>query len=212
MQPIASPASANSAPQTKPAGTGEVDPDAEKAPWYYEVTRSDFLPIRPPERWDHARDIQEYEDRFGKSDNHLHDIRLQIDQNIAEVHATLASGINYFLRKRGFRHFASVSGLSLREKVGLFADLLPPSDDSDYVLRFTTNLARILWLDCEHGRILKQRHDQQWLYPFYHLADCFGSTAFELNESLRCEHDDFDRSQFCDDEDEGIAEARGQSD
>ena len=72
--------------------------------------------------------------------------------------------------------------------------MLPPSAKRDYLLRFNTKLARILWLDSERERI--QKLDQQsenpvWLYPFYELGDAFLDAASELEETMECEHDDF---------------------
>ena len=136
-------------------------------------------------------DSERYEDRFGKSDDRLGDTRIRLNQNVAKLHRVLASGINYFLQKRGVLSYTAPCSLSLRQKVELFTDLLSNSDDSDYVLRFTTTLARVLWLESEQSRILAQRENQHWLYPMYHLTDCIASTAFELEESLCCEHHDF---------------------
>jgi hypothetical protein len=52
--------------------------------------------------------------------------------------------------------------------------------------------ARILWLESERERITKYADNHRWLFPFYRLADAFLCAACELEEALRCEHDDFD--------------------
>jgi hypothetical protein len=179
----------------------------EQLPWYYEVDRYAFLPIKPKADWNHEQDIRDYEDRFGESDDHLRDTRLRIAENFAQLNRVLTAGIDYFMQKRQLLSFTAPSSLSLRQKVELFTDLLPNSEDTDYMLRFTTALARVLWLESEHSRILAQRDQHPWLYPLYHLADCIASTAFILQESLGCEHDDFrDLSAGEIEEDDGIAE------
>ena len=36
---------------------------------------------------------------------------------------------------------------------------------------------------------------EHWLYPFYTVADCLAGAALELQESLECEHPDYDASE-----------------
>ena len=167
---------------------------------FYRVDRDNFLPIKPEATWDDEQDLREYEARFGESEDPLQDTRSLLAWKWDELHDLLASGIHYFLRKQGARRLAPVAELSLRGKVELFTDLLPDSLNTNYVLRFTTNLARILWLESEQARILAQRDNRRWLYPLYELADCVAATQFELMEALRCEHDDFDEGCVSDGE------------
>jgi hypothetical protein len=162
--------------------------------WGYKVDRFAFFPIRPPVDWDDDQDLQEYEDRFGKTENLLLDSRSQLEHSWQKVDEAFVSGICYFLQKRGTRHLAPVSDLTLRGKIELFTELLPVSSHMPYMLRFTTTLARILWLELEQDRILAQRDGKSWVFPLYELADCVTTVAFELKEALRCEHDDFDEA------------------
>jgi hypothetical protein len=173
----------------------------------YKLERSTFLPLKSPVGWDDEQDMRDYEARFDESANPLRESRRRLDQNFTELHRVLASGINYFLKKGGAVRLAPVSPLSLREKIELFSDLLPNSANTDYVLRFTTTLARILWLESERSRILAQRDGQPWLYPLYHLCDCVATTGLDLKDALSREHDDFD--QLCArqvEDDEGAGE------
>jgi hypothetical protein len=163
----------------------------QQQPWCYKVDRWLFLPARVQTPWSSEQDLQEFEIRFGKSDCPLDDCRTLMQDGLANLHRVLASGIDYFLKKRGGYRLASTSALSLREKVELFSELLPNPSNQDYLLRFTTTLALILWLESEHSRLLTQRESQQWLYPLYHLADLIGGAAYQLKESLICEHKDF---------------------
>lgn len=165
------------------------------------------MPVKADPAWSHEQDIREYEARFGKSDHPLRDTRMRLERNLADLHCVLTLGINYFLKKGSVCRLAPVSGLRLPEKVELLSELLPNSSDTDYVLRFTTTLAAILWLESERCRILAQRDRQPWLYPLYHLADCIATATSELEEALSCEHDDFDKDRLQDEEDEdGIPE------
>ena len=34
--------------------------------------------------------------------------------------------------------------------------------------------------------------ERSWLYPLCELADCLGCTAMELEEAMKCEHEDYD--------------------
>jgi hypothetical protein len=181
--------------------------ESNRSTWYYKVDRFTFLPIKQKADWTNEQDVREYEARFGKSDDRLRDTRIRLNQNVAELHRVLASGINYFLQKRGVLSLRAPRSLDLRQKVELFTDLLSNFDDSDYVLRFTTTLARVLWLESEQSRILAQRGNQPWLYPMYHLTDCIATTTIDLEESLCCEHNDFRDSMAHEaGEDDGIAE------
>lgn len=149
------------------------------------------MPIKAEPGWTSQKDIHEFEARFGKSENPRRDTRRRLERNLADLDSVLASGIDYFQKKRGTHHPAQGSPSGLRAKIELFTDLLPDSADTDYLLRFTTTLAQILWLESERARILAHGEREQWLYPSYHLADCFASAAFDLEEALACEHDDF---------------------
>ena len=140
------------------------------------------------------RDIQEFEARFGESENPHRDTRTGLERNLADLDSVLTSGIDYFLQKRGTHHPAQGFPMGLREKVELFTELLPDNADTHYILRFTRTLAQILWLESERARILAHGGSEQWLYPLYELADCFFSAAFDLKEALACEHDDFGKA------------------
>lgn len=115
-----------------------------------------------------------------------------MNDNLSEVHTALTLGINYFASKHKPCVRVDCSRLGLREKVGMFAELLPASADRDYTWRFTGSLVRILWLDSERERISRfQGVHHRWLFPFYAIADGFKNEALELYESLNCEHDDY---------------------
>ena len=173
------------------AGPQTQEPSAKALRWYYEHERSVFLPIKPPPDWNEAKDKQEYIDNWGASDDYWRDTAAFMKEDLAEVHAVLDSGINYFASKRGAPLLVSLSKLNLLQKVALFTELLPASANRDYTLRFSINLARILWLESERERITQCQDISRWLFPFYHVADSLFDAACELKESLRCEHDDY---------------------
>jgi hypothetical protein len=49
-----------------------------------------------------------------------------------------------------------------------------------------------LWLESERQRISADPATGLFLFPIYQLADSFMGAALELNESLSCEHNDFE--------------------
>ena len=176
-------------------------PTERASRWYYEHERMVFLPIRPPPDWNEAKDKQEYIDIWGTSHDYWRDTAALMKRDLAEVHAVLDAGINYFASKRGTPLVVTLSKLNLREKVALFTELLPASAKPNYTLRFSVSLARILWLDSERERITQRQDIHRWLFPFYYVADSLFDAACELKESLRCEHGDFNES-----DDPGIEE------
>ena len=159
--------------------------------WYYENERSGFLPIKPPPDWNEAEDKKAYIDIWGESTDYWRDTAALMKEDLAEVHTALDSGINYFASKHEVPPLVSLSKLGLREKVALFTELLPASANRNYRLRFSINLARILWLESERERITQRQDIHRWLFPFYRVADSLCDAACELKESLCCEHDDF---------------------
>jgi hypothetical protein len=184
----------NTAAPPKATGPQVRQPTAMMLRWYYEHERPVFLPIKPPPDWNEAKDKQEYIDVWGTSDDYWRDTAALMKKDLAEVHAVLESGINYFASKREAPPVVSLAELNLREKVALFAELLPASADRNYTLRFSVSLARILWLDSERERITQRQDIHRWLFPFYRVADSLLDAACELKESLRCEHRDFEES------------------
>ena len=159
-----------------------------KIEWYA------FMPIKTPAGWNEQQDIDAYLDKWEESDDYLRDTRDRFDENVSHLHTVMDATIEYFDKKCESQHVVPLSTVTLREKVQLITALLPATAERDYVLRFTVNLARILWLDCERERILKldrQSNKPVWLYPFYELSDAFLDAAAELEETMMCEHDDF---------------------
>jgi hypothetical protein len=186
----------------KPHDSSVTETYLRKTRWYYEQERSQFLPIKPPAGWNEKDDIQGFNEAWGESDDHRREIEVRFQESIAKVHTVLKAGINYFCKDREARPVMPPSVLTLREKVELFTEVLPRSPDDSYTLRFTMTLAWLLWLESERVRLMEHPVNHQWLFPFYRLADSLMAAALELEESLRCEHDDFDESGVLEEDDD----------
>ena len=119
--------------------------------------------------------------------------------DIKRLNAVLNAGINYFAGQRNYYPVVPLSTMSLREKVVLFTELLPITAKAQYVLRFSLSFARILWLDSERERIARWAGEARWLFPLYSLGDAFMNESSLLEESLRCDHHDFDASTIDED-------------
>jgi hypothetical protein len=167
-------------------------PNAEGRLSYLEQERREFLPIKAPVDWDDEKDIDGYVEIWGESDDYRRDIAALIETKLAQIHAILESGISYFSKKHGPAQLVPPSALTLREKVALFTELLPASAREGYTLRFSFTLARLLWYESERERLMLHPERQPWLFPFYTLADCFFGAALLLEESLECEHKDYE--------------------
>jgi len=149
------------------------------------------MPIKVPEGWTQEKDIAGFVDIWGEKDDYRKATFDLLEDKFDRLNAVLEAGIMFLAEKEGVRPVLPPSTISTREKVALFAQLLPAAAGEDYVRRFSLSLARILWLEAERERIGRYPEPNQWLFPFYEVADSFLGEAFELEESLRCEHNDF---------------------
>jgi len=152
------------------------------------------MPLKVPAGWDEKQDIDGFIEIWGKTDDYRKATSDLLQADLDKLHCVLQAGISYLARKCDILPVLPVSVMGIREKVALFSQLLPASAEERYVLRFSLSLAQILWLDCELERIVRYPESQKWLFPLYTLADEFLGQALLLEEALRCEHHDFDRS------------------
>jgi hypothetical protein len=150
------------------------------------------MPIKAGPDWNEEKDRQGYIATWGKSHDYRRDTAALLQQAITKVHTVLEAGINHLAKKRQAPLVMPAAVLTIAEKVALFAEMLPVSAEDRYTVRFSMNLARILWLDSERQRIAHYPENSRWLYPSYQVADDLKDAACELEESLRCEHKDFD--------------------
>jgi hypothetical protein len=159
---------------------------------FYLLGRWEFMPVRAPAGWTAEQDLQDFEDRFGDVPNLWRDIEERFERNLQDLGQIMDSGIVYFAGKQGVSSsLPPLESLVLEDKIRLFTDLLPTSDNKDYIQRFTVCLGQVLWYRSEHTRVRRQHSERQWLYLLHDLADRFASLAFELDEALCCEHDDY---------------------
>jgi hypothetical protein len=164
----------------------------KKIEWFY------FMPVTVPAGWTEQQDIEGYVDKWGESDDYLRDTRVRFEKNLSYLDQVMDAAMDYCLEKRESHRAIPLSASTLREKVQSRTDLLPVTANRDYTLRFTVNLARILWLDSERERIRKldqQSENPVWLFPFYELGDAILDAASELEETMECEHDDFEPTE-----------------
>jgi hypothetical protein len=180
-----------SAAPPKAIGPQAQGPTVEEVHWRYEYAQLAIVPIKPPPGWSEAKDKKECIRLLGKCDDYWHDTAVLLKESVAEAHEVLESGIMYFAAKCEAPLLVSLSKLNLREKVALFAGLLPASADRQYILRLSMRLARILWLESERERITQGQNLQRWVFPFAYLAQSLGAVADQLREDLSFENDEF---------------------
>jgi hypothetical protein len=102
------------------------------------------MPVKTPAGWNEQQDLDPYIDKWDESDDYLRDTRDRFDNNLSYLHTVMDAAIEYFADKWESQHVIPLSTATLRDKVRMLTDLLPPAAGRDYLLRFTTNLARIL--------------------------------------------------------------------
>jgi hypothetical protein len=164
---------------------------------FYRLERWEFMPVSAPPGWTAERDLQEFEDRFGDVQDLWRDIQERFERNLHDLSQVMNSGIIYFARKQGgSSSLPPLASLELEERIRLFTDLLPSSDNEDYLQRFIVCLGQVLWCKSEYTRVRRHHDERQWLYLLYDLADQFAGLAFKLREALICEHDDYPRGGF----------------
>ena len=178
-------------PSSKPNTiAGSSDRQQPPTKWYLQSIVSSFSPLTVPTDWTEEKDLTTYDEAFGLSETCRSDITASITQSLEQANRTLEHGIRYF-SSRDPVGLMPVNASNLTEKIGWFTELVSRSNDIKYINRFAIGLAPLLWLESERKRLIKYHSQEKWLFPFWNLADVFEATALSIEESLSCEHDDY---------------------
>lgn len=167
----------------RPAKPSHAPPLVDKEYDHWRGRCGEFFPVTPPPGWDEAADVEGYIAIWGETDNYAEATKQRLQLNLKYVHKVLAIAIRYFQEQRGAPNSVPLP-FTLPEKIGLLAELLPPEGERYDLLEITTSLAVLLWYDCERQRLTTRPESQQWLYPYYHVADGLFGTAYKLEEDL----------------------------
>jgi hypothetical protein len=153
--------------------------------------------IKAPPNWDGWKDLSDFESRFDENYENANDFALlQVEESYAYVKRVLGHTLFYFL-KRKTRHLeVPVNALTVAETCHLLLELTSqPGHKSGYKERFNDYLMAILHYDEQRSLVLKRlwiNAAHVWLVELAELADSMTSAAWELDESMSCEHDDYE--------------------
>ena len=147
-----------------------------------------FENIKVPANWTAEMDLAEFVDRYGESNNFFDEQMGRVFQEYDLLERVLDRALNYFGMVCQGLITAKLQAL------GLYLGLNAPSDayrkrfaeDLTYCRHIVSEFARLV-PDCDHNESI-------WLRHLIDLEDQLGAAADLLQESMCCEHDDFQRT------------------
>jgi hypothetical protein len=153
--------------------------------------------IKAPPNWNGWKDLKDFESRFDDKYENANDFALlQVEESYAYLKRVLAHSLFYFL-KRKTRHLElPVNALTVAETCHLLLDLTSQSGrEPEYKERFKDRLMAVLHYDEQRFLVLKRlwiNAAQVWLVELAELADSMTTVAWELDEGMSCEHEDYE--------------------
>lgn len=159
-----------------------------------------MIPIKEitvPLHWDGWKDLAEFESRFDEEYNNVHDFAIQqVENSCSYVKRVLAHSLAYFLERKTNHVRMPITALSIPETCHLLLELTSQSAcKSSYKLRFKDHLEVILHYDEQRSLVLKRLWNNPahiWLFELSELADSMAAAAWELDEGMSCEHEDYE--------------------
>jgi hypothetical protein len=141
-------------------------------------------------------------DDIGKGDDPYAFVVSKMVENQIRLSDTLDQAIGYFCRMQC--HLESLEALSVLDKVvvlrKLFVNNLPnvAGHARNYLFRFNEDLERIEQVQTLSQKILLKfllHRNETWLYELVDLADWICAADFYFEESMVCEHEDFQENK-----------------
>jgi hypothetical protein len=156
-------------------------------------------PIHPehitiPASWSAEQDLEHHEQRFGESDNYFGEVERRIVGNLDNLAKVLNRGCQFFERKRPCRPIEAHAPESLDICVRLLHYVRQVASSEEYLGRFEMHIELCRWVLTEYATVwcaYSAIGEGMWLYPLSELADWIACAAFDLDEALGCEHEDY---------------------
>jgi hypothetical protein len=158
-------------------------------------------PILLPPDWTPEKDFESYEERWGEPERDYFSAALErVAENCNDLIEVVDGALTYFQHK-DHRLVAVHSGtLPLLEKLTRLSVITNQRRAPyQYKSRFADHLHDAIWVENERRRVFENYHageERTWLYPLCKLADYLGGAAFQLEEAMVCEHQDYNGPSF----------------
>ena len=157
----------------------------------------ELKPILLPADWTPEKDFQFYEDRWGVPEGDYFSAALgRVAESYRDLIQVVDAALAYFQRKDHRLVRVHPETVPLCEKLTRLSVITNTrSATHEYRDRFADHLHDTIWADNERRRVLESYHiggEHTWLYPLCKLADSLGCAAFQLEEAMVCEHEDYD--------------------
>jgi hypothetical protein len=160
-------------------------------------TMMELKPIVLPADWTPEKDFEAYEERWGEAEG---DYFSAVLERVAEYYRELVKVVDaalaYFQRTDHRLVPVHPETLPLCEKLTRLSAITNMRKATyRYKSRFAEHLHNASWVDNERRRVLETYYlgeEDSWLHPLCELADYLACAAFQLEEAMECEHDDYD--------------------
>jgi hypothetical protein len=153
-------------------------------------------PISVPPYWTPEQDLLFFEERWGcDAPDYAEALRKAMVFHCAGLLDVIDATLTYFYRSDITLFPFPQECLSVSEKLDILESILSASPrETPYHDRFKADFALCRLAEAERSRIFAEHHKcrgKSWLYPLVAVIDLCGAAAFELEESMICEHEDF---------------------
>jgi hypothetical protein len=157
----------------------------------------DLNPILLPTGWTAQKDFEAYEERWGEPEGDYFGAVLgRVAENYRGLIEVVDAALAYFQRRDNRLVPVHPKTLLVCEKLMKLSTITNMRKATyNYKNRFAEHLLNAIWVDNERRRVLETYYlgeERSWLYPLCELADYLACAAWELDEGMMCEHDDYD--------------------
>jgi hypothetical protein len=157
----------------------------------------DLNPILLPTGWTPKKDFEAYEERWGEPEgDYFGAVLVHVAENYCALIEAVDAALAYFQRTDSRLVPVHPKTLAVCEKLMRLSAITNMRKATyNYKSRFAEHLRNAIWVDNERRRVLETYYlgeERSWLYPLCELADYLGCAAWELDEAMGCEHDDYD--------------------
>jgi hypothetical protein len=155
-----------------------------------------LIPISVPPDWTPEQDLLFFEERCGcDAEDYAEVLRSEMYFHCGGLVAVLDAALTYFYSKDLTLFPFPPECLNVTEKIDILESIVSASPrETSYHDRFKADLSLCRWAEAERHRIFVEHHKSRgksWLYPVVAVIDLCGAAAFDLEESMVCEHEDF---------------------
>jgi len=161
------------------------------------LMNTNYSPITVPPDWNEQKDMTRYQEIYEETGDCLVTLYDRIGDNYSELHCVLKNAIRFFMRNTETAHPLPLAALTIDEKIEWLEELLCAAPRTEqYLARFGDDLSHCRWVEAQRKRLLRSYRPPNgalWLYPLCLLADSLVSSGMRLEESLICEHGDYDQ-------------------